>query len=40
MAAENVRIKALSDRFYKQVEHLEELYVNGSLTARVPHNRT
>ncbi|MFJ2425973.1 IscS subfamily cysteine desulfurase, partial [Pseudomonas iridis] len=38
MAAENVRIKALSDRFYKQVEHLEELYVNGSLTARVPHN--
>ena len=38
MAAENVRIKALSDRFYKQVEHLEELYVNGSMTARVPHN--
>ena len=38
MAAENIRIKALSDRFYKQVEHLEELYVNGSLTARVPHN--
>src|SRR5450830_1433965 len=38
MAAENVRIKALSDRFYKQVENLEELYVNGSMTARVPHN--
>ncbi len=38
MAAENVRIKALSDRFFKQVEHLEELYVNGSMTARVPHN--
>ncbi len=38
MAAENVRIKALSDRFFKQVENLEELYVNGSLTARVPHN--
>lgn len=38
MAAENVRIKALSDRFYKQVEGLEELYINGSMTARVPHN--
>ncbi|MBD1107476.1 IscS subfamily cysteine desulfurase [Pseudomonas amygdali pv. morsprunorum] len=38
MAAENVRIKALSDRFFKQVENLEELYVNGSLIARVPHN--
>ena len=38
MAAENIRIKALSDRFYKQVENLEELYINGSMTARVPHN--
>src|ERR1700712_1757645 len=38
MAAENVRIKALNDRFSKQVEHLEELYINGSMSARVPHN--
>ncbi|WP_312911513.1 IscS subfamily cysteine desulfurase [Stutzerimonas nitrititolerans] len=38
MAAENERIRALRDRFFKQVEHLEELYVNGSMTARVPHN--
>ncbi|MGE8058082.1 IscS subfamily cysteine desulfurase [Pseudomonas sp. NPDC089547] len=38
MAAENVRIKALSDRFFNQVSNLEELYVNGSQTARVPHN--
>jgi cysteine desulfurase len=38
MASENVRIKALSDRFFKQVQGLEELYVNGSLTARIPHN--
>ena len=38
MAAENVRIKALSDRFFQQVSDLEELYVNGSSTARVPHN--
>ncbi|MBC3422766.1 IscS subfamily cysteine desulfurase [Pseudomonas sp. RW3S2] len=38
MATENVRIKALSDRFFKQVSDLEELYVNGSQTQRVPHN--
>ena len=38
MASENARIKALSDRFFKQVSNLEELYVNGSQTARVPHN--
>ncbi|RSH65135.1 IscS subfamily cysteine desulfurase [Stutzerimonas stutzeri] len=38
MAQENERIRALRDRFYKQVEHLEELYVNGSMAARVPHN--
>ncbi len=38
MTQENERIRALRDRFYKQVEHLEELYVNGSMTARVPHN--
>jgi cysteine desulfurase len=38
MAAENERIAKLRDRFFKQVEHLEELYVNGSMTARVPHN--
>ncbi|WP_181296897.1 IscS subfamily cysteine desulfurase [Pseudomonas sp. Q2-TVG4-2] len=38
MAAENERITKLRDRFFKQVEHLEELYVNGSMTSRVPHN--
>jgi len=38
MAQENERVRSLRDRFYKQVEHLEELYVNGSMTARVPHN--
>ncbi|MCQ4312956.1 IscS subfamily cysteine desulfurase [Stutzerimonas sp. VN223-3] len=38
MAAENERIRSLRDRFFKQVEHLEELYVNGSMTSRVPHN--
>ncbi|MFC3609100.1 IscS subfamily cysteine desulfurase [Stutzerimonas tarimensis] len=38
LAKDNEHVKALRDRFYKQVEHLEELYVNGSMTARVPHN--
>lgn len=38
MAKDNEHVRALRDRFYKQVEHLEELYLNGSLTARVPHN--
>ena len=38
MAQENVRIKALSDRFYRQFEGLEEVYLNGSLVHRVPHN--
>ncbi|MCP9339144.1 IscS subfamily cysteine desulfurase [Stutzerimonas xanthomarina] len=38
MVDENERITKLRDRFSKQVEHLEELYVNGSMTARVPHN--
>ncbi|EIK53456.1 cysteine desulfurase [Stutzerimonas stutzeri TS44] len=38
MAQEREHIRALRDRFFKQVEHLEELYVNGSMTARVPHN--
>ena len=38
MAQENVRIKALSDRFYSKLQDMEELYVNGSLVSRVPHN--
>ena len=38
MAAENAKVLALRDRFFKRVEGLEELYVNGSMTARVPHN--
>ncbi|WP_312934861.1 IscS subfamily cysteine desulfurase [Pseudomonas sp.] len=38
MASENARVKALSDRFFAQVSDLEELYINGSQTARVPHN--
>jgi len=38
MVQENTRIKALSDRFYRQFEGLEEVYLNGSLLHRVPHN--
>jgi cysteine desulfurase len=38
MVQENERIAALRDRFYGQLEGMEELYVNGSMTARVPHN--
>lgn len=38
MVQEREQIRALRDRFFRQVEHLEELYVNGSMTARVPHN--
>mgnify|MGYP000884948074 FL=1 len=38
MAEENKRIAALSKRFYDQVRDMEELYLNGSATQRIPHN--
>ncbi len=38
MAAENLRIKALAERFWNQLKDMEEVYLNGSATARVPHN--
>ena len=38
MDKENERIAALSKRFYDQVSDIEELYLNGSATQRVPHN--
>ena len=38
MAAESRRIAALSQRFHEHVGTLEEVYLNGSATARVPHN--
>jgi len=38
MAAENVRIKALAERFQAGLEGMEEVYLNGSASARVPHN--
>ncbi|HKM38456.1 MAG TPA: IscS subfamily cysteine desulfurase [Thiopseudomonas sp.] len=38
MAEENKRIAALSKRFYDKVRDMEELYLNGSATQRIPHN--
>ena len=38
MAEENKRILALRDRMLKGFEDMEELYVNGDLEKRVPHN--
>ena len=37
MAEESRKIQALSDRFYQQLQDMEELYVNGSLEQRVPY---
>ncbi|MCN4144005.1 MAG: IscS subfamily cysteine desulfurase [Thiohalomonas sp.] len=38
MVSENKRILALRDRLLKGFEDMEELYVNGNLEQRVPHN--
>ena len=38
MASERIRIKALNERFWDRLKDMEELYLNGSATARVPHN--
>ena len=38
MKEENVRIRALRDRLLKGLSDLPEIYVNGDLEHRVPHN--
>ena len=38
MAADNKRIGALRDRLLKAIEDVEEVYVNGDLQKRIPHN--
>jgi cysteine desulfurase len=38
MAADNVRIRALRDRLLRGMQDVEEVYVNGDLERRVPHN--
>ncbi|GHC81013.1 cysteine desulfurase IscS [Pseudorhodoferax aquiterrae] len=38
MAAENQRIQALHDRMLKGLQDIEQVFVNGHATRRVPHN--
>lgn len=38
MAAENTRIKALRDKLWAGLSDIEEVYLNGDLDQRVPHN--
>ncbi len=38
MAQENVRIKALRDRLARGLQEIDEVYINGDMTQRVPHN--
>jgi cysteine desulfurase len=38
MAEENKRIAALRDKLWNGVKEIEEVYLNGDLTQRVPHN--
>lgn len=38
MAAESIRIRALRDRLWAGLNALEEVYINGDLERRVPHN--
>lgn len=38
MAAENERIRMLRDRLLKGLQEIDEVYVNGDLAHRVPHN--
>jgi len=38
MAQENERIRMLRDRLLKGVQDIEEVYVNGDMERRVPHN--
>ncbi len=38
MATENERIRMLRDRLWKGLSEMEEVYVNGNMEQRVPHN--
>jgi cysteine desulfurase len=38
MATENERIRMLRDRLWKGLSEIEEVYVNGDMEHRVPHN--
>jgi len=38
MATENQRVRALRDRLWNSIKDMEEVYVNGDLERRIPHN--
>src|SRR5204863_150767 len=38
MASDNERIRAMRDRLWKSVQTMEEVYLNGDLERRIPHN--
>jgi cysteine desulfurase len=38
MATENARVRALRDRLWNAIKDMEEVYVNGDLERRIPHN--
>jgi cysteine desulfurase len=38
MATENGRVRALRDRLWNAIKDMEEVYVNGDLERRIPHN--
>jgi len=38
MATENERVRMLRDRLWAGVSHMEEVYLNGDMERRVPHN--
>lgn len=38
MASENERVRMLRDRLYRGVCEMEEVFINGDMTHRVPHN--
>ena len=38
MTAENIRIRALHERLIAGLQGIEQVFINGHLTQRVPHN--
>jgi cysteine desulfurase len=38
MGSENERVRALRDRLWDRIKDMEEVYVNGDLERRIPHN--
>ena len=38
MATDNERVRVLRDRLFKNISEIEEIYLNGDLERRIPHN--